>query len=88
MQVFRCLVEGCQHKFRSAAERKQHLVGAHAFPPDFHLESMHLRQKGGQQRPQGAPGAPTTAGHAEGGAAPGNSADRATASTGAALSCA
>ena len=46
------MVEGCQRRFRAAAERKQHLVDAHAFPPDFHFERMHVRQKHGQHRPQ------------------------------------
>ena len=82
-QVFRCLVEGCQHKFRSAAERKQHLVDGHAFPPDFRLESMHLRQKRGQQRPQRALRAPIPQGAV--GAATRGVEDREAASTGAAL---
>ena len=71
MQVFRCLVEGCQHKFRSAAERKQHLVDAHAFPPDYHFERMHITQKHGQPRPPRAAQPPAKPETAEGRAASG-----------------
>lgn len=49
VQVFQCLVQGCKHKFQGAAERKQHLMDLHAFPPGFHFESMHLKQRRAQQ---------------------------------------
>ena len=53
-QVFLCLVDGCDAKFSTAAERKQHLVDLHAFPTDFSLERMHVRQKHRQRRPDKA----------------------------------
>ncbi|KAJ6654018.1 hypothetical protein lerEdw1_007527 [Lerista edwardsae] len=33
--AFQCLVESCAQKFRSSRERKDHLVRAHQYPPDF-----------------------------------------------------
>ena len=53
-QVFLCLVDGCEARFCSAAERKQHLVDLHAFPNDFSFERMHVRQKHRQRRPDKA----------------------------------
>ncbi len=53
-QVFLCLVDGCEAKFSSASERKQHLVDLHAFPTDFSFERMHVRQKHRQRRPDKA----------------------------------
>lgn len=85
MQVFRCLVEGCQHKFRSAAERKQHLVDAHAFPRDYHFERMHITQKHQQQRPKHTLQTPTKPQAKEGHAAFGVSEARHQALTGAFL---
>lgn len=50
-QVFQCLLETCERRFATAAERKQHLVDAHAFPKSFDFERMHMRSRRGQVRP-------------------------------------
>ena len=47
-------MDGCDAKFSSAAERKQHLVDLHAFPTDFSFERMHVRQRHRQRRPDKA----------------------------------
>jgi hypothetical protein len=48
MQVFQCLLETCERKFATAAERKRHLIDAHAFPKGFRFDSVHMRRHKGQ----------------------------------------
>ena len=47
-------MDGCDAKFSSATERRQHLIDLHAFPTDFSLERMHVRQRHKQRRPDKA----------------------------------
>lgn len=51
LKVFQCLLETCERRFATAAERKQHLTDAHAFPKSFDFERMHMRSHKGQVRP-------------------------------------
>ena len=58
LQVFRCVVEGCNKRFATAAERRQHLADFHRFPRGFYYDSIHLGPKsnaGHPSRPQHAP---------------------------------
>jgi hypothetical protein len=45
MQVFLCLVEGCNRKFCTAHDRRQHLTdpSGHQFPRNYDFDKMHLR---------------------------------------------
>lgn len=36
--MYQCLVEGCQHKFKTSRDRKEHLVKAHLYPSDFRFD--------------------------------------------------
>ncbi|XP_068922668.1 zinc finger protein 511 [Petaurus breviceps papuanus] len=36
--MHQCLVEGCPDRFRSSRERREHLVRAHRYPPDFRFD--------------------------------------------------
>ncbi|XP_051820807.1 zinc finger protein 511-like [Antechinus flavipes] len=47
--MHQCLVEGCPAKFRSSGERKEHLVRAHRYPPDFRFDQP--RKARGPGRP-------------------------------------
>uniref|UniRef100_A0A4X2KWQ1 C2H2-type domain-containing protein n=1 Tax=Vombatus ursinus TaxID=29139 RepID=A0A4X2KWQ1_VOMUR len=47
--MHRCLVEGCPDRFRGSRERKEHLVRAHRYPPDFRFDQP--------RKAAGAPGA-------------------------------
>lgn len=46
--MFQCLLETCERKFATAAERKRHLIDAHAFPKGFRFDSVHMRRHKGQ----------------------------------------
>lgn len=35
---YQCLVEGCGQKFRTSEYRKDHLISAHKYPPDFRFD--------------------------------------------------
>ncbi|XP_062821126.1 zinc finger protein 511, partial [Anolis carolinensis] len=41
--MFQCLVEGCPEAFRSPEDRKEHLVAAHCYPPDFRFDKTPKR---------------------------------------------
>ncbi|XP_051935504.1 zinc finger protein 511 [Hippocampus zosterae] len=43
--MYRCLVEGCEHKFRTSALRKDHMIQIHKYPPDFRFDKPK-REKG------------------------------------------
>ncbi|XP_018621523.1 zinc finger protein 511 isoform X1 [Scleropages formosus] len=36
--MYQCLVEGCSSKFKTNKERKDHLIKAHRYPPDFRFD--------------------------------------------------
>ncbi|KAM4702617.1 zinc finger protein 511 [Rhinophrynus dorsalis] len=36
--MYQCLVEGCAEKFKTGAERKDHLIKSHLYPPDFRFD--------------------------------------------------
>ncbi|KAJ8248437.1 hypothetical protein GJAV_G00242010 [Gymnothorax javanicus] len=36
--MYQCLVEGCDLKFRTCKERKNHLIKTHRYPPDFRFD--------------------------------------------------
>ncbi|XP_007935064.2 zinc finger protein 511 [Orycteropus afer afer] len=36
--MYRCLVEGCEEKFRSSHARKEHMVRSHLYPADFRFD--------------------------------------------------
>ena len=58
LQVFRCIVEGCNKRFTTPVERRQHLADFHRFPRGFHYDSIHLGPRahtGICCRPQPAP---------------------------------
>ncbi len=58
LQVFRCVVEGCNKRFTTPAERRQHLADFHRFPWGLYYDSIHLGPKsnaGHPSRPQHAP---------------------------------
>ncbi|XP_061808848.1 zinc finger protein 511 [Nerophis lumbriciformis] len=43
--MYQCLVEGCEHTFRTSILRKDHLVRIHKYPPDFRFDKPK-RDKG------------------------------------------
>ncbi|XP_036619349.1 zinc finger protein 511-like [Trichosurus vulpecula] len=47
--MHQCLVEGCSDTFRSSRERREHLVRAHRYPPDFRFDQP--RRPRGPSRP-------------------------------------
>ncbi|XP_043827517.1 zinc finger protein 511-like [Dromiciops gliroides] len=36
--MYQCLVEGCPDRFRGSRERREHLLAAHRYPPDFRFD--------------------------------------------------
>uniref|UniRef100_A0A8B9GFI2 Zinc finger protein 511 n=1 Tax=Amazona collaria TaxID=241587 RepID=A0A8B9GFI2_9PSIT len=36
--MYKCLVEGCEEKFKSSKDRKDHLVTVHLYPADFRFD--------------------------------------------------
>ncbi|KAM9848127.1 zinc finger protein 511 [Aulostomus maculatus] len=36
--MYQCLVEGCEQKFRTSAHRRDHLIRIHKYPPDFRFD--------------------------------------------------
>ena len=81
LQVFRCVVEGCNKRFTTPAERRQHLADFHRFPRGFYYDSIHLGPKsspGHPSRPQHTPKSGTgdpSASEAQGGEAEQGAAD-------------
>ena len=58
LQVFKCVVEGCNKRFTTPGERRQHLADFHRFPRGSYYDSIHLGPKsnpGHPSRPQHAP---------------------------------
>ncbi|XP_077438087.1 zinc finger protein 511 [Vanacampus margaritifer] len=49
--MYQCLVEGCEHKFRTSTLRKDHLVQVHKYPPDFRFDKPK-RDKGSRETKQ------------------------------------
>ncbi|KAL4641088.1 zinc finger protein 511 isoform X1 [Arapaima gigas] len=47
--MYQCLVEGCGLKFKTSKERKDHLIKAHRYPPDFRFD----KPKKAKSRPPG-----------------------------------
>ncbi|KAG7462521.1 hypothetical protein MATL_G00185670 [Megalops atlanticus] len=47
--MYQCLVEGCDLKFRTSKERKNHLIKIHRYPPDFRFDKSK-KSKRAQQR--------------------------------------
>uniref|UniRef100_A0A803TWY3 C2H2-type domain-containing protein n=1 Tax=Anolis carolinensis TaxID=28377 RepID=A0A803TWY3_ANOCA len=67
---FQCLVEGCPEAFRSPEDRKEHLVAAHCYPPDFRFDKTPKR--GRYLTPQrGRDGSPMVSSHSHGEGSPG-----------------
>uniref|UniRef100_H9GQT6 C2H2-type domain-containing protein n=1 Tax=Anolis carolinensis TaxID=28377 RepID=H9GQT6_ANOCA len=63
--MFQCLVEGCPEAFRSPEDRKEHLVAAHCYPPDFRFDKTPKR--GRYLTPQGGrEGGPMVSSHSHG----------------------
>ena len=79
LQVFRCVVEGCNKRFATPAERRQHLADFHRFPRGFYYDSIHLGPKskaGHPSRPTPKDGTgDTNASEAQGGEAEQGAAD-------------
>ncbi|XP_054654758.1 zinc finger protein 511 [Dunckerocampus dactyliophorus] len=52
--MYQCLVEGCEHKFRTSTLRKDHLVRIHKYPPDFRFDKpkRHKRLQETKQQQQ------------------------------------
>ncbi|XP_074086932.1 zinc finger protein 511-like [Macrotis lagotis] len=63
-RMLQCLVEGCADTFGSSRERKEHLVRAHRYPPDFRFDQPR------KARPAAAAAAAAAAGCACAGEAP------------------
>ena len=62
LQVFRCIVEGCNKRFTTPVERRQHLAEFHRYPRGFYYDSIHLGPRptaGHSSRPQHAPSSGT-----------------------------
>ncbi|XP_072495558.1 zinc finger protein 511-like [Notamacropus eugenii] len=57
--MLQCLVPGCPDRFGSGRERKEHLVRAHRYPPDFRFDQPRKAQAQAhaQGRPAGEEGA-------------------------------
>ncbi|XP_053731107.1 zinc finger protein 511 [Synchiropus splendidus] len=36
--MYQCLVEGCEDKFKTSVHRKDHLIRIHKYPPDFRFD--------------------------------------------------
>ncbi|XP_061693051.1 zinc finger protein 511 [Syngnathoides biaculeatus] len=49
--MYQCLVEGCEHKFRTSTLRKDHLVRSHKYPPDFRFDKPK-KEKGPRETKQ------------------------------------
>ncbi|XP_061546283.1 zinc finger protein 511 isoform X1 [Phycodurus eques] len=49
--MYQCLVEGCEHKFRTITLRKDHLVQIHKYPPDFRFDKPK-RERGPRETKQ------------------------------------
>ncbi|XP_049592020.1 zinc finger protein 511 isoform X2 [Syngnathus scovelli] len=49
--MYQCLVEGCEHKFRTSTLRKDHLIRIHKYPPDFRFDKAK-REKGSRETKQ------------------------------------
>ncbi|KAM5141160.1 zinc finger protein 511 [Mantella aurantiaca] len=47
--MFQCLVEGCLEKFKTSAERKNHLVKTHLYPSDFRFDKPKKSKNKKQQ---------------------------------------
>lgn len=48
--MYQCLVEGCDLKFSSSAQRKEHLIQTHSYPADFRFDkpkkAKRIKEKG------------------------------------------
>nr|XP_023679997.1 zinc finger protein 511 isoform X1 [Paramormyrops kingsleyae] len=49
--MYQCLVEGCDLKFKTSTERKDHLIKVHRYPSDFRFD----KTKKNRRPPGGAP---------------------------------
>ncbi|KAI1894281.1 hypothetical protein AGOR_G00114200 [Albula goreensis] len=51
--MYQCLVEGCDLKFKTSKERKNHLIKTHRYPPDFRFDrskkSKRTQEKASRQ---------------------------------------
>ncbi|XP_041922272.1 zinc finger protein 511 [Alosa sapidissima] len=52
--MYQCLVEGCELKFSSSVQRKDHLIKTHSYPADFRFDktkkSRRLKEKAAAQQ--------------------------------------
>ncbi|XP_046885566.1 zinc finger protein 511 isoform X1 [Hypomesus transpacificus] len=43
--MFQCLVEGCELKFKTGIQRKDHLIRIHKYPPDFRFDKAKKNRR-------------------------------------------
>ncbi|XP_053547637.1 zinc finger protein 511 [Bombina bombina] len=48
--MYQCLVEGCQERFKTSADRKDHLIKIHLYPSDFRFDKPKKQQCKPKQR--------------------------------------
>ncbi|CAN9499857.1 unnamed protein product [Ophioblennius macclurei] len=50
--MYQCLVEGCEGKFRTSKHRKDHLITIHKYPPDFRFDKPKKDKRVTKRHPQ------------------------------------
>lgn len=50
--MYQCLVEGCDLKFKTSKERKNHLIKIHRYPPDFRFDRSKKNKSKTQEKTQ------------------------------------
>ncbi|KAJ8418193.1 hypothetical protein AAFF_G00139020 [Aldrovandia affinis] len=49
--MYQCLVEGCDLKFKTSKERKNHLIKTHRYPPDFRFDKSKKSKRKQEKTP-------------------------------------
>ncbi|KAJ8361624.1 hypothetical protein SKAU_G00181490 [Synaphobranchus kaupii] len=50
--MYQCLVEGCDLKFKTSKERRNHLIKTHRYPPDFRFDRSKKSKRTQEKTPQ------------------------------------
>ncbi|XP_029962497.1 zinc finger protein 511 [Salarias fasciatus] len=49
--MYQCLVEGCEQRFRTSKHRKDHLITLHKYPPDFRFDKPKKEKRSTKRHP-------------------------------------